>query len=203
MKRLALLLLLLALPLQAQTTATFFLSAERNSDGGTFPSDEAELTTHFDSGSGFGVSVARRFGNLSAELALFRLSSEGSIREGRTDVFSLGDVDLTPVTAMLRYHFGRGGAFDAYAGAGIAHVTIGDLESDDTRAEGLEPIAVESETTAVFGGGITYDFSKRIGIAVDARYLPLTLRGRPSPDDDAIEADLNPLVLSAGLRIRF
>ena len=110
---------------------------------------------------------------------------------------------LTPVTAMLRYHFGRGGAFDAYAGAGVAHVTIGNIESDDTRAEGLEPIAVESETTAVFGGGITYDFSKHIGIAADARYLPLTLRGRPSADDDAIEADLNPLVLSAGLRIRF
>jgi hypothetical protein len=56
-----------------------------------------------------------------------------------------------------------------------------------SRAEGrLEPIAVESVTTGVFGGRITYDFSKRIGIAVDARYLPL-----------------NPLVLSAGLRFRF
>src|SRR5215213_194926 len=102
MKRLALLLLLLAAPLQAQTTATFFLSSERNSDGGTFPSDEADLTTHFDSGSGFGVSVARRYGNLSGELAVFKLSSDASIRQDGTDVFSLGDVDLTPVTAMLR-----------------------------------------------------------------------------------------------------
>jgi hypothetical protein len=30
---------------------------------------------------------------------------------------------------------------------------------------GLEPISVESETTGVFGGGITYAFTKRIGIA--------------------------------------
>ncbi|HYK06073.1 MAG TPA: OmpW family outer membrane protein [Thermoanaerobaculia bacterium] len=203
MKQLVLLLLLLTVPLQAQTTATLFLSAERNSDGGAFPSDDApDLETHFDSGSGFGVSIARRFGNVSGELALFRLSSKAGIRQGRTEVFSLGDIDLTPVTAMVRYHFGRGGAFDAHAGAGLAHVTIGDLESADTRAEGLEPISVESETAGVFGGGITYDFSKHIGIAADARYLPLTLRGRPA-DDDAIEADLNPLVLSAGLRIRF
>jgi hypothetical protein len=33
--------------------------------------------------------------------------------------------------------------------------------------------------------------------------LPLTLRGRPTEDDDEIEADLDPLVVSAGLRIRF
>ena len=203
MKRLALLLLLVTVSVQAQTTATLFLSAARNSDGGAFPDDTPNLRTHFDSGSGYGASIARRFGNLSGELALFRLSSEGSIRQDGTAVFSLGDIDITPVTAMLRYHLGRGGAFDAYAGAGIAHVTTADIESADTRAEGIDPIAVESETTGVFGAGITYDFTHRIGIAADARYLPLTLRGRPTADDDAIEAELSPLVLSAGLRIRF
>ena len=40
-------------------------------------------------------------------------------------------------------------------------------------------------------------------LPLDARYLPLTLRGRPSEDDDEIEADLDPLVVSAGLRVRF
>lgn len=201
MKRI-LLLLLLTTALHAQTTATIFLSRASTAGDSAF-APEPGAQTHFDDGSGFGASLARSFGPLSAELALFRLSTPASIRANGTDVFSLGDIDVTPITAMLRYHFLRGRAWDVYAGAGAAYVRTGDIESDDTRAEGLEPIQVDNVTTAVFGGGIAYDFGNRLGVTLDARYLPLTLRGRPEADEDEIEADLDPLVLSAGLRIRF
>jgi len=36
---------------------------------------------------------------------------------------------------------------------------------------------------------------------LDARYLLLTLRGRA--EGEIIEADMNPLLLSAGVRLRF
>jgi hypothetical protein len=50
---------------------------------------------------------------------------------------------------------------------------------------------------------VTYDFSSRRGVAVDVRYIPLSISGRPSPEDDRIEADFDPLFASVGLHFRF
>jgi outer membrane protein W len=163
------------------------LSAQRNNGGGDFPHPTRDLSTEFDNGSGFGASVARQFGSFSGELAVFRLSSEGRIVEDGVNVFDLGDVEITPVTAMLRYHFGH-----FYAGAGAAYVMASDVDGTE----------IDNETTGVFGAGITYDFSPRWGVALDARYMPLTLGGNPEPDE-RIEASLDPLVVSAGIRARF
>lgn len=201
MKRI-LLLLLLAVTLtsaaHAQTSATLWLSSQRNGDGGSFPIEGRNLTTTFDNGSGFGASIDHRIGSFSGELAVFRLTSEGNIAENGTNVFSLGDLELTPVTAMVRWHFGH-----FYAGAGAAFVTASDLDSDDIRDEGIGPVEIDRQTSAVIGAGLTYDFGQRLGVALDARYLPLSIGGRPSAGDDRIEAELDPLIISAGLRIRF
>jgi predicted porin len=186
MKRI-LLLLLLTSSLHAQTSVTGWLSAQRNSGGGDFPHPTRDLTIDFENGSGFGASVAHQRGRWSGELAVFRLTSEGRILENGQNVFDLGDVELTPVTAMLRYHFGR-----VYIGAGVAYVSADDIDTTE----------IDSETTGVIGAGFTYDFSPRWGVALDARYMPLTLGGNPEPDQ-RIEASLDPLIVSAGLRVRF
>jgi OmpW family len=186
MKRI-LLLLLLTSSLHAQTSVTAWLSAQRNDGGGDFPHPTRDLTIDFENGSGFGASVAHQRGRFSGELALFRLSSEGRILEDGVNVFDLGDLELTPVTAMLRYHLGR-----FYVGAGAAYVMVEDLDST----------AIDSETTGVFGAGFTYDFTPRWGVALDARYMPLTLGGEPEPGE-RIEASLDPLIVSAGVRVRF
>lgn len=123
MKRfLMVLILMCAMPLAAQTDATVWLSNQMNSDGGRFATDE-DVEAKFDSGSGFGVGVSRMFGSrLSDELAIFRTSSSAEVREGSVTLANLGDVELTPITAMVRFHFAPGRRVDGYVGAGIAHV---------------------------------------------------------------------------------
>jgi opacity protein-like surface antigen len=184
-----LLLLLFTASVHAQTTVTGWLSMQRNGDGGTFPHPTRTLTTDIENGRGFGASIARQFGSFSGELAVFRLSSEGRILENGQSVFDLGDVELTPVMAMVRYHVGS----HLYVGAGAAYVMTDDIDGTE----------IDSETAAVFGAGITYDFSPRWGVALDARYLPLSVGGRPSEEDERVEANLDPLIVSAGLRVRF
>lgn len=206
MKRILLLLALLTLAasLHAQTSATFWLSSQKNGADSPFPSQTRTLTSHFDDSNGFGASIARRFGSFSGELAVFRQSSSGSIRQiGSDERFSLGDLKITPITGMLRYHFRPAAAFDMHIGAGAAYVLAGDLDSADIRAEGLTPIEIGNELTTVVGAGITYDLGSRWGIALDARYLPLSLGGRPDPNEERIETSLDPLLVSAGLRFRF
>ena len=193
MKRLLIaLLLLLAVPLSAQTTATFFLTSQQNRGTGAFPFEGQDLTIEFDRGTGFGASISRGFGRFDGELAVFRTSSGGSIRSGGARVFDLGDLELMPVTAMLRAHFGP-----VYIGGGAAYVMTNDLTTEDGR------VTIDDEVAGVVGAGVTYDFSQRWGVAVDVRYIPLSIRGRPGPDEESIDADVDPLLVSAGLRIRF
>lgn len=202
----SLLLVLLALlttaPLRAQTAVTVWLSSQQNGGGDRFPSSRPDATIEFASGSGYGVGASRMFGTrLSGELSLFRTSSGGTLRDGGIDFVSLGDVELTPVTAMLRVHFRPRSALDVYAGGGAAYVMTGDLDSADLRDDGLAPLELEEETTFVIGGGVTWTFHDRWGVSLDARYLPLTLHG--SAQGSTAEAAIDPLILSAGLTIRF
>lgn len=194
MRRLLLpLLLLTSTTVFAQSnTLTLFATSQQNGGGSSFTGDPGEiLTVEFDSGSGFGASWARDLrGRLSLEGAIFRTSSEVRITDGVASL-SLGDLDLTPITAMVRAHLRKGGPFDAYAGAGGAYVMASDVDD----------VPVDDELTFVIGAGVTWDFSQRVGIALDARYLPLTLSG--DADGENVDADMDPLLVSLGLRLRF
>lgn len=194
---------LFAASLSAQTTsATLYLSGQFNAGSSRFLDDEPTLTSNFDTGSGYGLAVSTMFGErLSGELAVFRLSSSGEVRENGTKVLDLGDLDLTPVTAMLRYHFRPRQRVDFYLGAGVARVLADDLDSPDLRLEGLAPLEVEDETTAAIGGGLIVALSPRWGIVIDARYLPFDVTG--TAGGQSAKAQLDPLIVSAGVRIQF
>jgi outer membrane protein W len=202
MTRWLLLALLISAPLHAQTAVTVWLSSQQNGGGDRFPASRPDATIEFANGSGYGASISRMFGaRLSGELALFRTSSEGNLRANNVDFVDLGDVELTPITAMLRYHFRPRAPLDVYLGAGAAYVMTGDLDSADLRADGLAPLELDEETTAVVGGGLTWSFSDRWGASLDARYLPVTLHANAAGQSG--EAGIDPLILSAGLRFRF
>lgn len=192
-------IIFIALPLAAQqTSVTVWVSSQQN-DSGT-SSDDARI----DNGSGFGLSLARHFTpRLSGELAVFRTSSTTRLLDGFGDFVDIGDLEMMPVTAMLRWHFRSGQPLGMYVGAGIAHVMVDDIESALLRANGIDSIEVGDETTGIVGVGVTYDFSDRWGIAADARYMPLSLSGGPAGTEELVEADLDPLILSAGVRLRF
>ncbi len=195
-------LALLAMPLHAQTAVTLWLSSQQNGGGGAFPSSGPDATIEFANGSGYGVSVSRMFGaRLSGELALFRTSSDGTLRDNDVAFVSLGDVELTPITAMLQVHFHPRAPLDVYVGAGGAYVMTGDLDSADLRDDGLAPVKLDEETTFVVGAGTTWSFSERLGASLDVRYLPLTLHAQAG--GASAEASLDPLIISAGLRFRF
>ena len=200
MKRFLLLTLLFTTPLFAQSAATIWVSTQQNRGGGDLVGDD-DITAEFGSGSGFGISVAKRIRQspLSAELSMFRTTSGAELTDG-VESLSLGDVKLLSTMGMLRWHFRPGQPLDFYAGAGVTYVVTGELNSAAMRAEGINAIALDDPFTWVAGGGVTYDFTPRLGVALDARYMPVELRrinGEPT------SASIDPLLVSAGLRFRF
>jgi outer membrane protein W len=200
MKRLLLLTLLFTTPLFAQSAATIWVSAQQNRGGGDLVGDD-DIRAEFDDGHGFGVSVARRIRQspLSAELSMFRTTSGAELTDD-VESLSIGDVKLLSTMGMLRWHFRAGQPLDVYAGAGIAYVVTGELSSAAMRAEGINPITLDDPFVWVAGGGVTYDFTPRLGVALDARYMPVELR---RTNGEPTSAGLDPLLVSAGLRIRF
>ena len=196
--------LLFTAPTFAQSTdVSAWLTSQRNGEGGRVSDTDPE-DVRFDDGVGFGVSVARRFGaRLSGELAVFRTSSGAEIRNGGVVLADLGDVELTPITAMARFHFTGAGRMDVYAGAGVAHVRVADLSSDDLDAAGLGTVAMENETSGVIGAGLGLSFTPTFALAVDVRYMPLELSGRVAGEVDEINVNMNPLLISAGVRLRY
>ncbi|HEX8172433.1 MAG TPA: OmpW family outer membrane protein [Thermoanaerobaculia bacterium] len=189
--------LALTAPLFAQSNAlTLWLTTSHNADGGPVGDPADNLRAQFDDGSGYGASYSRALPHrLSAEIAAFRVSAGASLRDPDETV-SAGDVEITPITAMLRLDVIRAGAFSAHVGAGAAYVMVDDLSSRELQFAGAGTINLDDETTYVAGAGAEWSFG-RWAIAADARYLPLTLH---APNG---EVDLDPLLLSAGVRVRF
>jgi outer membrane protein W len=200
MKRFALFALTAALasPLAAQSsTLTLFVTQQQNSGSARIP--DSDVRAEFDDPSAFGASIAHAFGSrFSGELAVFRATPNVTLRDSSGASATLGDLSLTEITLMARVHTRRDAPLGFYAGAGGAAVLTGDVFNRE-----FGDVELDDEYTFAIGAGATWDFTPRIGLALDARYLPLTLHGRPVGEDVEIDADLNPLLISAGLRIRF
>ena len=61
---------------------------------------------------------------------------------------------------------------------------------------------MDNKTTYALGAGLAVTLTPRLGLVLDARYILLELSGRLA-GEESIEIDMDPLLLSAGLRIRF
>ncbi|HEV7923075.1 MAG TPA: OmpW family outer membrane protein [Thermoanaerobaculia bacterium] len=196
----AALILVAALPLAAQSNDVgLWIAAARIHD-----TTDLTATLGFDDARGFGASINHYWtSHLSTELAATALKSKrGRISVDGVDILDLGELRLTPITAALQFHLARSSRFDVYAGGGAAYVLTDDLSSSDLDLSGIGTVHVEDGATWMANAGATFGFSERWGVAVDAKYIAF----RPDSTVDAPESmrlDLKPLVLSAGVRIRF
>ena len=196
----ALLLLLASFPLAAQSTDIGLWIAgaqigDTNTDGSTIK---------FDDGRGFGASLNHFWtDHLSTEIGATALKSDnGGIYQDRIRLVSTGELKMTPITAMAQWHFGRHARIDPYVGAGVAYVLTDDLQSDDLDATGIGKVEIDDGTGWTVGAGATFNLSDRFGITLDGKYI----RFRPDsagPGGTTVRLDFDPLVISAGMRLRF
>lgn len=196
----ALLLLLASLPLAAQSTDVgLWIAAAQIGD-----TDSDGSTIKFDDGRGFGASLNHFWtDHLSTEISATALKSDNSgIFVDRQRIFESGELKMIPITAAVQWHFGRHARFDPYIGGGVAYVLTDDLESDSLRGVNIERVEIDDGMGWTVGAGATFALSNRLGIGLDAKYI----RFRPdsaSAGGTPVELQLDPLVISAGVRLRF
>lgn len=168
--------------------------------------DDLGAVFEFEEGSGYGASVnvfwSPRF---SSELAGYRLESDAALRLGGDIPFELGveDVELTPITLALQWHFARDAFLSPYVGIGLAYVMIDDLTSDDFDDIGIGRVEVDDKAGFVANAGLGLRFTDRLGVVLDAKYIPLEAASRSVGEAEEVDLELNPLIVSAGVRLRF
>lgn len=117
----------------------------------------------------------------------------------------LGTLGLDIYSATARFHIAPRARFSAFAGAGVAVVTIGNL--DDQFGDAVE-IEFDQETAFVAEAGVRYRVHPRIMFEASAIYVPLEIEGnvRRAADPRIVVPSpigVDPVVVNVGAAWRF
>ena len=164
---------------------------------------DEDVLIDFDNARGFGISLNQYWGSFSGELAATALTQEGRLTAEDIDDIDIGDLDLIPITGTLQYHFAKGSRVSPYIGGGIAYILADDLQSDDLEFLDIGTVEIQDELTWALQAGLDFNFSERFGIGVDAKYIAYTPESASADDDEPIDLDLNPVIISAGVKFRW
>ena len=199
-KRTLFVLSLLLLPLAA---------AAQSNELGVFIStsqfDDSELTdgidtidVEFDEDMGYGVLYNRFwFGGFSTEFAYQQLGADltASFEDITADA---GDLDLDILSGTAQFHFARGGLLSPYIGGGVAYIS-GEAGAIDE--EEIESVDLENELEFLANAGLNLNLGTSFGLFLDGKYILYEARGEGDDEDDAL--DINPLIISGGVKFRF
>jgi outer membrane protein len=206
MKKLLAILMLLASTSQAQTSKTSDVAVVITSSEFEDPSlnidDTNTVDFEFDEDLGYGVSFNHYWtGAFSTELAMHKLSADLSAVGNGVPLIDLGEIDARTLSAVAQWHFRRASRFSPYVGAGVAYVQGSFDALDDEGEEGS--FDFESKTTWVLNAGADINLTDTFAIVLDGKYAQWEPVAEDDDDDDDEALDISPLMLSAGVRVRF
>lgn len=172
---------------------------------GSFNDLQDPSDIEFDPAIGYGVAANIFFGNhVSAEFAVSRIKPETSLSRRRAAFATSGDLEMMPVTAVLQYHFAPNGFIDPYIGGGAAYVIFDDIKENGI--DGINSIDFKDDVGFAVNAGLGIRLSERLGLNVDAKYVPLESNARAvviAGDESEGRVDISPIIVSAGLSLRF
>ena len=194
---LSLFLLPLAATAQPMNELGVFISTSQFDDG-EISAGLDTLNIEFDEDMGYGLLYNRFWtSGFSTELAYQKLGADLTLSfEDITE--DAGTLDLDMLTATAQLHFARGSMLSPYVGGGVAYVS-GEVGSID-QAE-LQSADLENELDFLVNAGLNLGIGQSLSIFLDGKYVMYEAREEGVPDVEAV--DINPLIISAGVKWRF
>jgi outer membrane protein W len=170
--------------------------------------DDFRLNFNSDRGWGGGINVF--WGNrISTEFAVAVVSPEATLTPGNTAIppFIVGDLEMIPITVTLQWHFAPGARINPYIGAGAAYVLFDQVDRvGDITGIGVRQIDFDDDVGFLANAGVTFNLGRNFGINLDAKYVPVRTSATAvfvTGPGQAFDFDVNPLMLSAGIRLGF
>lgn len=191
-------LLLLSLSAAAQSNELgVFISTSQFDDSEIEDAGDI-FDVEFDEDMGVGVLYNRFwFGSFSTEFAYQKLGADLtlSFEDIREDV---GELDLDILSATGQLHFLRGGMISPYIGGGVAYISgeAGSIDPDEIEATDLE-----NELEFLVNAGLNVGLGRSFAIFLDGKYIMYEARGEGDEEDESLE--INPLIISGGIKFRF
>jgi outer membrane protein len=204
-------LLIAAVPMSAQSRGfdlTGYVTWVDSSSEGTFDDTTSNpVDVNFDGTMGYGVAANIFFGDrLSTEFAIVRVNSDVNIRQRAVNNAGDTEAEMMPITAVLQFHLAPHGTFDPYFGAGAAYVLIDDVDApDELNNIDFESLDFDDDVGLALNAGLGIRLTNNFGITLDAKYVPLESSARAvrTSGSQDVSFEINPVILSAGLSLRF
>ena len=111
---------------------------------------------------------------------------------------------MTPLTAIIQFHFSPKGAFDPYLGGGASYVLFDNISGPGSL--GVDKINFKKDVGFVANGGVQFGLTRGFALVADAKYVPLrasTTAVYTSGGQTVSKFKINPAIFSAGLAFRF
>ena len=205
----AVLALVIALPLAAQRRFLDLTGSVVWADptgNGTFEDLQDPAEIEFEGSVGYGAAANFFLSDrISLEVAASLVSPETQIRRQRAVGAGGGDLEMIPITGILQFHLLPNAAIDPYIGAGAAYVLFEDFETTGT--SGVQNIDFREDVALAVNAGVGIRLGQRFGLLLDAKYVPVESEaeaivvGGTGRTESRI--DVSPILLSAGLQLRF
>ena len=199
-KRSLIVVSLLLLPLfataQPRNELGIFISTSQFDDGEI--TGGLDTTVAFDEDMGYGILYNRFWTNgFSTELAYQRLGADLTLSLGDITA-DAGNLDLDILSATVQLHLARGRMLSPYIGGGVAYVSgeTGSIDVDE-----LESADLENEVDFLVNAGLNLGIGQSLSIFLDGKYVMYQARAEGDPEDEAV--DVNPLIISGGIKFRF
>ena len=174
-----------------------FISTSQFDDGEIDDAGDI-FDVEFDEDMGYGLLYNRYWTNsFSTELAYQKLGADLTV-SFQDIAEDAGDLDLDVLSATAQLHFARNGLISPYIGGGVAYISgqAGSIDQSE-----LEDVDLENEVEFLANAGINVNVGRSFGVFLDGKYIMYEARGEGDADEDAL--DINPLVLSGGIKLRF
>ena len=200
LKRTVIVLSLLLLPLTAfaqNNELGVFISTSQFDDN-ELSDGVDDFDVEFDEDMGYGILYNRYWGSsFSTEFAYQRLGADLTV--SLDDITEdAGELDLDILSATGQFHFARGSLLSPYIGGGVAYVSgeAGSIDGDE-----LDTVDLETDLDWLVNAGINVGLGRSFSLFLDGKYIMYEARGEDDTDDEAL--DVNPLIISAGVKLRF
>lgn len=204
-------LVVLSFPALAQERffdLTGYVAWVDTSSEGTFDDTTADdVDVNFDGTLGYGVAANIFFGDrLSTEFAIVRVNSEVGFRRRAAGPVANTEAEIMPITAVLQFHLLPNARIDPYIGAGAAYVLIDDVDAPDELGNiDFESLDFDDDVGLALNAGVGIRLTNNLGLTLDAKYVPLESSATAvrTTGDEEVRFDMNPVIFSAGLSLRF
>lgn len=137
------------------------------------------------------------FINSRFSLEVIAALAKHEVRTARTDL-DLGDALVVPPTLTLQYRILDEGSFQPYIGAGINYTL---LKSSDSRQD--LRVTYRDSFGYALQFGADYMITKNFLVNLDAKYIATRPQAVINGGEVTADIDLNPIIVGAGIGIRF